>query len=501
MSRCKPSDGRSWHPPYSAAAAFFFFRRLADAHIVRARLAHGSMHGRLTASWALVGLGHVVRTRAYVMLRLDADKIDRDAALVVRRLAKAGFTAYLVGGCVRDLLLGRTPKDFDIATSATPNQVRDTFRNSRIIGRRFRLATVFFGAKIIETATFRANPREDDEERDELIIHRDNVFGSEEEDARRRDFTVNGLFYDLETERVIDHVHGARDLQARVVRTIGDPNIRFREDPVRMLRAIKFAARLGFAIERNTYNALLAHRDEIQKSSRARVLEEIYRLMRGGAAEASFALLAETGMLTALSPHLATLVSSAGEGHVPDDAALDEEERTWHRVWTGRAVEARAENAELAECRDEAWSMFAKFDQLIAAGTELSGPVCLAALAAPYVLRTRAVAQGGREARQSDLNARMLSALRPLGFELGLPRRDAERIRQLLMAQRRVGHALAKGTIPDLLGGGDFVEEAMLLHQLCSAGGELLDLPTEAARKKRRRRRGGRARSPALGDD
>src|SRR5690348_8469631 len=193
--------------------------------------------------------------------------IDPDAIKVVRRLRRHQHTAYLVGGCVRDLLLARTPKDFDIATSATPDEIKDLFRNCRIIGRRFRLAHIFFGSKIIETSTFRANPREaiegEEEENGELLIRRDNVFGSAEEDARRRDFTINGLFYDPESGNVIDYVAGLADLEQRVVRTIGDPDIRFREDPVRILRAVKFAARLGFSIEPATYAAMLAHRGEI----------------------------------------------------------------------------------------------------------------------------------------------------------------------------------------------------------------------------------------------
>src|SRR5687768_5240572 len=182
------------------------------------------------------------------MPSLDRAAIDPDADRVVRKLTRAGHKAYLVGGCVRDLLVGRTPKDFDVATSATPNEIKATFRNSRIIGRRFRLAHIFFGSKIIETSTFRANPREVEEEAGEasgdgeaqdLLIRRDNVFGTAEEDARRRDFTINGLFYDLDTGQVIDYVNGMVDLQERLVRTIGDPDIRFREDPIRILRAIK----------------------------------------------------------------------------------------------------------------------------------------------------------------------------------------------------------------------------------------------------------------------
>src|SRR5436190_7412318 len=192
-------------------------------------------------------------------MQIAPEQIDPDAAKVVERLRRYDHAAYLVGGCVRDLLLGgRKPKDFDVATSAQPNEIRRLFRNCRIIGRRFRLAHIFFGSKIIETSTFRANPRDVDlgdeaesstVEGEELLIRRDNVFGTAEEDARRRDFTMNGLFYDVDADEVIDYVGGLGDLAARTVRTIGEADIRFREDPVRILRAIKFAARLDFDID------------------------------------------------------------------------------------------------------------------------------------------------------------------------------------------------------------------------------------------------------------
>src|SRR5262245_62260060 len=229
------------------------------------------------------------------MPSLDRSAIDPDADRVARKLTRGGYKAYLVGGCVRDLLVGRTPKDFDVATSATPNEIKAAFRNSRILGRRFRLAHVCFGSKIIETSTFRANPRDEDDH--DLLIRRDNVFGTETEDARRRDFTINGLFYDVEREEVIDHVGGLADLDLRLIRTIGDPDIRFQEDPVRILRAIKFAARLEIQIEPATYRALLRHRGELRKCPAPRVLEEVYRFLRGGAARRTFELLVETGVL------------------------------------------------------------------------------------------------------------------------------------------------------------------------------------------------------------
>ena len=247
-------------------------------------------------------------------MQIAPDQIDPDAAKVVQRLRRYDHAAYLVGGCVRDLLLGRKPKDFDVVTSATPQEIKRLFRNCRIIGRRFRLAHVFFGPKIIETSTFRANPREVEEEETEngseaesgdLLIRRDNVFGTPEEDARRRDFTINGLFYDLETGNVIDHVNGLADLEARVVRTIGDPDIRFREDPIRILRAVKFAARCDLTIEPETYRRMMEHRNDIAKCAQARVSEEFYRLLRAGAAKRSMEILLETELLELLAPELA----------------------------------------------------------------------------------------------------------------------------------------------------------------------------------------------------
>jgi poly(A) polymerase len=250
-------------------------------------------------------------------MEIRLDQFDPDAVRVVQRLRRYQHKAYLVGGCVRDLLLGRKPKDFDVATSATPNEIRRCFRNCRIIGRRFRLAHVFFGRKIIETATFRANPRAPDDDTGEspavderspdLLIRRDNVFGTEEEDARRRDFTINALFFDVETAKVIDHVGGQADLEARLVRTIGDPDIRFREDPVRILRAVKFAARCDLTIEPETYQGMMEHKAELAKCAQARVTEEFYRLLRAGAARRSFELLSETGLLEGLLPELSAV--------------------------------------------------------------------------------------------------------------------------------------------------------------------------------------------------
>ena len=242
---------------------------------------------------------------------LDESAIDPDVQKVLRRLVRHGFEAYAVGGCVRDLLLGRRPKDFDITTSARPEDVRDLFRNSRIIGRRFRLVHVLFGGgKVIEVATFRKNPKEevDGEDIGELLIRSDNVFGEAHEDAVRRDFTMNALFYDIEAREILDWVGGMDDLRRSVVHTIGEPEVRFREDPVRILRALKFAGRLGFGMTPDVYDAIVMGREALNLAARPRLSEEILRLLRGGAARRTIYLAWETGVLDVLLPELAALL-------------------------------------------------------------------------------------------------------------------------------------------------------------------------------------------------
>ncbi len=240
--------------------------------------------------------------------------IDRDAARVLRRLHDFGFHAYLVGGSVRDLLLGRTPKDFDVVTSARPQEVRRLFRRCRLIGRRFRLAHVLGeNGNVIETATFRAKPTEG---ADSVLITDDNNFGTPRSDAYRRDFTVNALFFDAAADEVIDYVGGLEDLERRVLRTIGDPVTRFREDPVRMLRAIKFAARLDFEIDAPGRAAIEAQRAELSKAAIPRLYEEMVRMLSGGAAAKSVALMDELRLLEILAPEL-----SAARGHLPSEWA------------------------------------------------------------------------------------------------------------------------------------------------------------------------------------
>lgn len=246
--------------------------------------------------------------------------IDPDALKVLYRLQQSHFDAYLVGGGVRDLLLGRRPKDFDIATNAHPYQIKKLFRNCWIIGRRFRLAHVKFGMKTIEVATFRRNvpdpgPDAVEEEPEVVasspaqltqdgIIRRDNTFGTPEEDAFRRDFTVNALVYDIATYSIIDYVGGLGDLERRVIRSIGDPMVRFVEDPVRMLRAAVFSARLGFDIDQEVLDAITALKPLIAQASGPRLLEEYYKILRSGYAEASFRTLDRLGLLELMTPEL-----------------------------------------------------------------------------------------------------------------------------------------------------------------------------------------------------
>jgi poly(A) polymerase len=352
-----------------------------------------------------------------------AERIDPDAVKVLKRLTRHGHTAYLVGGGVRDLLLGRAPKDFDIATSARPGEVRRLFRNCRVIGRRFRLAHILFaGGKIIEVATFRRDPRDARDDVDEvedidadlrpstpslrgddadLLIRQDNTFGDPHEDAIRRDFTINGLFYDLDRDEVIDYVGGVTDLRAGVVRTIGEPDVRFREDPVRILRAIKFGARLDLGIAPDVYDAMVDLREELSRCAPPRVLEEVLRLLRGGAAQRSIGLMWDVGVLGVVLPEVSA--------HIED----------------------QARGAELM------WGRLAAIDDLKSDGRLASDTVLMAALLygplAEAVVGTQ-VPQAAFEEFFQELNPR-----------LAVPRRMRDRIRMIFAAQRRFGRGNMAG--------------------------------------------------------
>lgn len=230
---------------------------------------------------------------------IDPSLIDPDAIYVIKKLNDAGYPAYLVGGSVRDLLLKQTPKDYDISTSAMPEQIKQVFsRQCILIGKRFRLAHVRFGQKVIEVSTFRSGDNESD------LIVQDNQWGTPEEDVLRRDFTINGLYYDPTDHSIIDYVGGWEDIHKGILKTIGEPSIRFRQDPVRMIRLLKFHARLKFEIDHTTLKELLFCRQELIKSSPARILEEIFRMLESGHASSFFRLMVESSLLELLFPSL-----------------------------------------------------------------------------------------------------------------------------------------------------------------------------------------------------
>jgi poly(A) polymerase len=343
---------------------------------------------------------------------ISRSQIDADALKVLYRLHQNEYVAYLVGGSVRDLLLGRRPKDFDIGTSAHPYQVKKLFRNCWIIGRRFRLAHVRFGPKTIEVATFRRmvsaaelaaadvaaeepEPGQDDLSADarDRLVHRDNTFGTPEEDAFRRDFTINALFYDIGTFSIIDYTGGLQDLRDGIVRSIGDPTERFQEDPVRMLRAVAMAARLDFRIDAPIEAAIAAHRHDLSRSAPARLTEELYKLLRSGAAEKAFRMLAEHRLLEPIAPELQGKASHA----------------LWKSLAAVDAYRARFE----------------------ATPDTLTNPLLLGSLLVPVGYNVRLPAPVSPDAdprREPRLSLGMLP----------LARRDVERLRQILSLQRRL---------------------------------------------------------------
>ena len=239
--------------------------------------------------------------------------IDPDALKVLYRLQNHGFLAYLVGGGVRDLLLGKTPKDFDVVTDAHPQQIRELFRNSRQIGARFRLAHVYFqGGKFIEVSTFRRRSEFEEADNGDLP-QSENTFGTPAEDAFRRDITINGIFYNIADFSLVDYVGGIKDLRAGIIRCIGDPEEKFVQDPVRMIRVIRHAARTGFGIEEKTYQSLMRHVEKVRLCSPARLREEFLRELREGSAKESISLMLATGMLFALFPPFHPPLEEAGQ--------------------------------------------------------------------------------------------------------------------------------------------------------------------------------------------
>lgn len=245
----------------------------------------------------------------YGVHAISETQLDRNALKIVSQLNNAGFDAYLVGGCIRDLLLGQTPKDFDIATNARPEEVAGLFRNCRLIGRRFRLAHIHFGRDIIEVATFRGSPESERLTNANGHILDDNHYGTMAEDALRRDFTINALYYDLRTGMVIDHIGAMEDIERRVIRMIGDPNERYVEDPVRMLRAARLAAKLDMQLDVATESAIAPLREHLRAVPAARLFDETQKLFMTGHGVKSFAAMQHYGLLSELFPDVVRVLN------------------------------------------------------------------------------------------------------------------------------------------------------------------------------------------------
>jgi poly(A) polymerase len=438
---------------------------------------------------------------------------------VLYKLKEHGFIAYLVGGGVRDLLLGREPKDFDIVTDATPAQLKKLFRNCRLIGRRFRLAHLHFHEEIIEVATFRSSaesaPQEETEtpeptqdaqqlehERDgrrhhgprhlkdeEGMVLRDNVFGTPEEDAVRRDFTVNALFYNIADFSIIDHVGGMEDLKTGLIRTIGDPLVRFTEDPVRMIRAIRFASMLGFNIEPRTEAAISELCGTINRATPPRLYEEVLKLLLLGAGERTYQMLRHNGLFEPLFPHF--------------DAWLGRESDCYPHVRISKALD---------------WA-----DARIGEGTEVSPPLLLTLMFGEYLEEKIGGfrAEGAPPQQSTDMAVAELAA--ELAPTVAVPNRVLLAVREILSLQHRFQKTpgrngrgvVARGNFRDAIAYLRFLEDlcppkksladwwaryaednTIVPHGEVEAG-EAAGAPPKKKRRRRRRRKPAATAAPA----
>ena len=423
---------------------------------------------------------------------------------VLYKLKEQGFTAYLVGGGVRDLLLGREPKDFDVATDATPNQLKKLFRNCRLIGRRFRLAHLHFQDEIIEVATFRSAsdaPAEEsadappeaevpEQERDarrhgprmlkseDGMVLRDNVFGSPEEDALRRDFTVNALFYNVADFSIIDHVGGMEDLRNSLIRTIGDPAVRFTEDPVRMIRAVRFASMLGFNIEARTEAAIVELSGSINKATPPRLYEEVLKLLMLGAGERTYQMMRHCGLFEPLFPHF--------------DAWLTRESGGFPHARVGKALE---------------W-----VDERIGQGEQVSAPLLVALMFGEYLEEKIATLREASFPPQQATEMAIAAFAGELAPTVAVPNRVLIAVREILSCQQRFQKTpgrngrgvVGRGVFADALAYLRFMErlspgkrsladwwQRFAEEQPAPLAAEApqAETPKEAAGKKRRRRR------------
>ena len=358
--------------------------------------------------------------------------IDEEALKVLYRLHRHGFSSCLVGGSVRDLLLGKVPKDFDVATNAHPHEIHALFKNSRIIGRRFRLVHVFFkGGKVVEVSTFRSHSEFEEILTDDGEILKTDSFGTPQEDALRRDITINGLFYNIADFSIIDYVGGIAGLQKKIIRTIGDPDEKFKQDPVRMIRVIRHAVRTGFHIEEKTHQAILNNREEIRKCSPSRVRDEFLRELKEGTAASSLRLMIETGLIFSLFPDLRRALG--------DDAISGKKNREF------------------------LLSLFGLLDQLMKAGRPIPESILLACFVSPFI---RAVASehpflGKREQshyRTQTIRWAVHHLLNPFSF----PKGAKEMAILMLAAQSNLRYFIQKGVVPKRLRTKKYFKEAVL---------------------------------------
>lgn len=283
--------------------------------------------------------------------KIDLQNISKNALWVVERLKTAGYEAYIVGGAIRDLLTGREPKDFDVVTDATPSQVRRIFRNSRIIGRRFRLVHIYFSDMIIETSTFRADPSE---ARDEIMIWRDNEYGTIDDDVTHRDFSFNALYYDPINEVILDYVSGYEDIRSGTIKTLKKESISFLEDPVRMLRAVKYSTLLGFTLPEEMIRYIKKYAKEIAKCSKNRLYEEINKILKSAKAAAIFEMLYECKLLKYLVPFLYKELDGKFRAQIlsnikmVDDLPKDKEKFEYEIYWA-MAMFAEMDNSQKLE--------------------------------------------------------------------------------------------------------------------------------------------------------
>jgi poly(A) polymerase len=421
---------------------------------------------RLVASESSV-VPHIIPRPEHNVSRRD---IDVEALKVLYRLHHSGYTAYLVGGGVRDLLLGKKPKDFDVVTDARPGELRKLFRNSRIIGRRFRLVQVFFkGAHIVEVSTFRHRSEFDEVAENGANPTKDTTYGTPAEDALRRDLTINGLFYNIADFSLVDYVGGMEDLEAKRIRVIGDPAVRFQRDPVRMLRVLRHAARTGFTIDNAAWDEIIAKGHLIRTCSPARVRDEILKDFRSGAARPFFALMIDSGLFYAIFP------AWAGRLGVPGERRLLE--------------------------------LIGRLDQLVDSGFALSDSFLWAVFLTAF-LEPEPHPLDFKELREF-IQEKIKEALGGIEF----PRQRQDEVSQMLALEQRVAPLAAKGQlVPARLTRLTFYPVTWMLHQIKTAPeNELLErchpealtvpVPASKRRRHRRRRPRGRRRGKEIGGE